>query len=110
MHYSGIIATLAALSGFAAALPRPPTVPLPKAIPIKYSPAHIARSLNPEAGVITRRALDSGAKVLKPIKVHPSFTKRSLDGDEDENEDSIDFSRLDLATQAQLIYGAPERK
>ena len=110
MHYSGIITALAALSSFAAALPRPPSVTPPKAIPIKFNPVHHARSLNPNAGVITRRALDSGAKVLKPIKVHPSFTKRSIDGDDDEDEDSIDFSRLDLSTQAQLIYGAPEGK
>lgn len=106
MHYSGILAALTAISGFAAALPRPLAVTPPKTIPIKYDALHSIRSLNGNAGVITRRALDSGATVLKPIKVHPSFTKRS-DG---QDPDSTDFSRLDLSKQAQLIYGAPDCK
>lgn len=106
MHYAGVFVALTALSGFVAALPRPLSVTPPKAIPIKYDTLHSTRSINENSGVITRRAIDSGAKILRPIKVHPSFTKRS-DGSD---PGSIDFSRLDLSKQAQLIYGAPDCK
>ncbi|KAF8428321.1 hypothetical protein EV426DRAFT_337351 [Tirmania nivea] len=103
MHYSGIFIALTALSSFAAALPRPFSVTPPKAVSIKYDTLHSIRSVNENTGVITRRAIDSGAKILRPIKVHHSFTKRS----DDDDPDSIDFSRLDLSKQAQLIYGSP---
>ena len=106
MHYSGIFVAFTALSSFAAALPRPHLVTPPKAVPIKFDALHSTRSVDGNAGVITRRAIDSGAKILRPIKVHPSFTKRS----DDEDPNSIDFSRLDLSKQAQLIYGSPDCK
>jgi len=106
MHYSGIFVVLTALSSFAAALPRPPSVTPPKAVPIKFDALHSIRSVNGDEGVITRRAIDSGAKILRAIKVHPSFTKRS----DNEDPDSIDFSRLDLSKQAQLIYGSADCK
>lgn len=101
MHYLGVFTALTALSGLAVALPRPNP---PKQVPIKYDALHEIRSLNTNTGSVTRRAIESGAKILKPIKVHPSFTKRS-DG---EHKDSIDFSRLDLGKQAQLVYGSPD--
>lgn len=105
MRYSGVFAAITALSGMAAALPRPLNVSPSKGIPIKSgSIVHTRRSDFSNAGEITRRALDSGARVLKPIKVHPSFMKREVD----EDGDSIDFSRLDLSKQVELVYGAPE--
>ncbi|KAF8452972.1 hypothetical protein BGX38DRAFT_439163 [Terfezia claveryi] len=106
MHYPGFLVALTALSSFAVALPRPVSVTPPKAVPIKLDPLHSIRSVNENTGIITRRAIDSGAKILKPIKVHYSFTKRS-DGDD---SNSIDFSRLDLSKQAQLVYGSPDCK
>ena len=102
MHYSSLFTLLTAFSSLATALPRPhpllQTTP-PKTLPIKFDSTTLTRRDIPN-GYITKRALDSGAKILKPIRLHP---RRSHD-----KRDVVDFSKLDPAKQAQLVYGAPE--